>query len=189
MRAEVYRRTRQGNPICIGCGDKEETLEHLLIQCTKAKEIWKMAPVQWDGNMELLDCFIRWWTAIMEAQQDRGREDQVNLTINILWQIWKARNDREFNYKEREPHKIIQRAMKEWTEFDEANKGNVVRKNTQETEIQQRTEQEPGQNESQTSLLIKIHTHQDKRQAIVGIGITATDSLGQFQAGWALRER
>lgn len=189
VRTEIHRRTRQGNPFCTGCGEKEETIEHLLIHCKKAKEIWKMAPVQWDGIMELSDCFIRWWTAIGEAQQDRGREDQVNLTINILWQIWKARNDREFNHKEREPHKIIQRAMKEWIEFDEANKGMAARKNTQETEIQQRTEPEPGQNESHTSLVIKIHTHQDKSQAIVGIGITATDSMGQIQAGWALRER
>ncbi|XP_071914537.1 uncharacterized protein [Coffea arabica] len=65
----------------------------------------------------------------------------------------------------------------------------VTRKNTQETEIQQRPEQEHIQIESQSSLMIKVHTHQDKRQKTVGIGITATDSMGHLQAGWALRER
>ncbi|XP_027061009.2 uncharacterized protein [Coffea arabica] len=189
VRGEIHKRTRQGNPMCAGCGEKEESIEHLLIQCIKAKEIWKIAPVQWDGIQQLLDCFIKWWFAIIEAQESRGGEDQVNLTINILWQIWKVRNDREFNHKDREPHKIIHKSMKEWMEFDKANKGKISIKNTQETEIHQRTVEEQDQNESQSSLLIKVHTHQDKRQAIVGIGITETDSMGQIQAGWALRER
>ena len=79
--------------------------------------------------------------------------------------------------------------MKEWMEFEEANKGTVTRKNTRETDIQQGPEQEHNQIESQSSLMIKVHTHQDKRQKTVGIGITATDSMGHLQAGWALRER
>ncbi|XP_027169410.1 uncharacterized protein LOC113769135 [Coffea eugenioides] len=189
VRGEIYRRTRQGNPVCAGCGEKEETIEHLLFQCSKAKEIWKLSLVQWDGIQHLSDCFIKWWYAIIEAQEDRGGEYQVNLTINILWQVWKARNEWEFNHKDKEPHKIIQKAMAEWMEFEEANKGKVTRKNTQETEIQQRPEQEHILTECQSSLMIKVHTHQDIRQKIVGIGITATDAMAQLQAGWALRER
>ena len=38
-------------------------------------------------------------------------------------------------------------------------------------------------------MLLKIHTQQDKRQSVVGIGITAANNLGQLQAAWALRER
>ena len=59
VRKLIYRRTRQGNPTCAGCGEKEETIEHLLLQFKKAKEIWKMAPVQWDGIKHLSDCFIK----------------------------------------------------------------------------------------------------------------------------------
>ena len=153
----------------------------MLFQCNKVKEIWKMAPVQWDGIAHL-----SWWIAIQEAQDSRGVEDQVNLTINILWQIWKARNDREFNHKEKEPFKIIENALKEWTEFDEANKGKESRKSTQETELQQWNDQD--QNESHSGLTLKIHTSLDKGQAAVGIGISATDNMGRLQAIWALRE-
>ena len=38
-------------------------------------------------------------------------------------------------------------------------------------------------------MLLKIHTQQDQNQSIVGIGITATDNVGQLQGTWALRER
>ena len=146
-----------------------------------------MAPVQWDGIEHLSDNFNKWWSAIQEAQASRGVEDQVNITINILWQIWKSRNNREFNNKEKVPFKIIEKAQQEWSEYNEANKGENSRRSTQETAIQQRTVQV--QNESHTGMLLKIHTHQDRRQATVGIGITAIDNLGQLQAAWALRER
>ncbi|XP_071938995.1 uncharacterized protein [Coffea arabica] len=186
VRETIYTRTRQGNPICTGCGEKEETIEHMLFQCNKVLVIWKLAPVQWDGIAHLSDCFTKWWLAIQEAQGSRGVEDQVNLTINILWQIWKARNDREFNHKEKEHSKVIEKALKEWIEFEEANKGKDSRKSTQETELQQWNDQD--QNESHAGLILKIHTSTDKRQAAVGIGISATDNMGRLQAFWALRE-
>ena len=189
MRGEIHKRTKQGDPKCAGCGEEEETIEHLLLQCNKVKEVWKLSPVQWDGIQHTSNCFIKWWTAIMEAQEERGGEDQVNLTINILWQIWKARNEREFEHKEKEPHKVIQKAVKEWMEFDVANKGKETRKNTQGTEILERVEQDQSQRENQARLMIKVHTHQDRRQHMVGIEITATDSAGSLQAIWALRER
>ncbi|XP_071923241.1 uncharacterized protein [Coffea arabica] len=187
VKEAIFSRTKLGNPICTGCGEKVETIEHMLLQCAKVKEIWKMAPVQWDGIEHLSDNFTKWWSAIQEAQASRGVEDQVNITINILWQIWKSRNNREFNYKEKVPFKIIEKAQQEWSEYNEANKGENSRRSTQGTAIQQRTVQV--QHESHTGISLKIHTHQDRRQAAVGIGITAIDNLGQLQAAWALRER
>nr|XP_027082466.1 uncharacterized protein LOC113704793 [Coffea arabica] len=177
VRELIYRRTKQGNPMRAGCGEREETLEHMMLQCKKAKEIWKMTPVQWDGLEHLYDCFLKWWITIMEAQQSRDDAKQ----------IWKAKNDREFNQKEREPHKIVEKAIKDWVEFEEANKGKEPRKITQETEVQHRTNQ--NHNEGVRKMLLKIHTQQDKRQSVVGIGITAANNLGQLQAAWALRER
>nr|XP_027062915.1 uncharacterized protein LOC113689326 [Coffea arabica] len=169
VREVIYSRTRQGTPICAGCGANEETIEHMLLQCHKVKEIWEMAPVKWDGIEHLSNCFTKWWSAIHEAQ------------------IWKARNNREFNHKEKEPFKIIEKALKEWTEFEEANKWKDAGNSTLETEEQQRADQE--QMECHTGLLLKIHTHQSKDQPTVGIGISATDYMGQLQAVWALTER
>ncbi|XP_071903090.1 uncharacterized protein [Coffea arabica] len=189
VRGEIYRRTKQGDPKCAACGEEDETVEHMLLQCNRVKEVWKLAPVQWDGIQHVSNCFMKWWTAVMEAQEERGGEDHANLTINILWQIWKARNEREFECKEKEPHRVIQKAVKGWTEFEEANKGKENRKNTQGTEFLECAEQDQRQSENQARLMIKVHTHQDRRQQMVGIGVTVTDLAGCLQASWALRER
>ena len=45
--------------------------------------------------------------------------EHIALTVNILWQLWKARNGRTFNETPRHPMKIIQKAHGEWLEFTE----------------------------------------------------------------------
>ncbi|XP_071912287.1 uncharacterized protein [Coffea arabica] len=49
----IYRRLMKGDPICSGCGEDVETLEHMLLECNRVKEIWKLAPVQWDGIQDV----------------------------------------------------------------------------------------------------------------------------------------
>nr|XP_027123408.1 uncharacterized protein LOC113740095 [Coffea arabica] len=46
-------------------------------------------------------------------------QDRVNLTINIPWQIWKARNKKVFEYANQEPFKTLRKAQAEWLEFDQ----------------------------------------------------------------------
>ena len=60
-----------------------------------------MAPIHQDGIEQLTSCFVKWWTAVFESQEIRATENHVSLTINILWQFWKAKNEREFNQKEK----------------------------------------------------------------------------------------
>ncbi|XP_071912447.1 uncharacterized protein [Coffea arabica] len=128
VRELIFSRTNKGNPMCGGYGESVETLEHMLLQCTKAKEIWEMAPDQWDGLVHLTDNFQKWWSAVIKAQMIRGNDEHINLIVNILWQIWKGRNDREFNHKDKEPHGIIEKASMEWMEFEEANRGRNERR-------------------------------------------------------------
>lgn len=146
-----------------------------------------MAPIQWDGLEHLTDSFLKWWTAVTESQEIRATDDQINLTSNVLWQIWKARNDREFNQKDKEPHRIIEKAQMEWLEYYEANKGAEPRKSTREIAVQHRTNQ--NDHEEQWKMQLEILTQQNKDQLVVGIGIMATDSSGQLQAAWMIRER
>ena len=41
------------------------------------------------------------------------------LTINILWQIWQGRNERDFNKKEKNWLKTIHKASSEWLAYDD----------------------------------------------------------------------
>ena len=45
----IWIRVKVGDPICSGCGEEMETLEHMLLNYKRAKDIWKSAPMQWDG--------------------------------------------------------------------------------------------------------------------------------------------
>ena len=42
----IHRRTRNGDPICKGCEKDVETVEHVMMECNRVKEIWRMAPMQ-----------------------------------------------------------------------------------------------------------------------------------------------
>ena len=56
----------------------------------------------------------------MDAQKRAKGREHIALTINILWQVWKARNGVQFNRKKRCPGQIVNKAMQEWLEYKNA---------------------------------------------------------------------
>ena len=48
--------------------------------------------------------------------REKGRE-HITLTANLLWQIWKARNDKQFNKMSNEPIMVVNKALMEWNEY------------------------------------------------------------------------
>ncbi|XP_071924774.1 uncharacterized protein [Coffea arabica] len=81
----IWRRVKMGDPICSRCGEEVETLEHMLLKCNKVKDIWKLAPIQWDGIENMTDNFKNWWTAVAEARYRTQGKDHIGLTAYILW--------------------------------------------------------------------------------------------------------
>ena len=49
----------------------------------------------------------------MEAEKRLGGQSHIELITNILWQIWKVRNETEFEDKDRHPMKVIRKTIKE----------------------------------------------------------------------------
>lgn len=80
-----------------------ETLEHMLLDCSRAKEIWKLAPVQWDGIKNLTGNFKNWWPSVTETRHRVQGKDHIGLTAYTLWQIWRSRNEKKFNSKLQDP--------------------------------------------------------------------------------------
>ncbi|XP_071909906.1 uncharacterized protein [Coffea arabica] len=93
VNALVFNRTHHGDPICDGYGEHSESIEHMFFQCSRAQEVWKMAPIQWDGLTGQTGNFRVWWTAMLEASCRKEEREHIELTTNILWQIWKRRNE------------------------------------------------------------------------------------------------
>ena len=44
----MFKRTQKGVPWSKQCGNEIETMEHVLLNCPKAEEIWKFTPIKWD---------------------------------------------------------------------------------------------------------------------------------------------
>ncbi|XP_071921827.1 uncharacterized protein [Coffea arabica] len=76
-----------GDPVCRACGESQETVEHLLLSCPKTLDIWKVAPIQWDGARDQHRDFKRWWSKISEAKTRPEGAQHIGLTANILWQV------------------------------------------------------------------------------------------------------
>ncbi|XP_027173470.1 uncharacterized protein LOC113773121 [Coffea eugenioides] len=89
----------------------------MLFFCKNAEFIWKAAPIRWDGLQEFRHNFWHWWNGLMEAQKRVEGRDHIALTINILWQVWKARNGVLFNREKRCPGQTVNKAVQEWLEY------------------------------------------------------------------------
>ncbi|KAJ0939707.1 putative reverse transcriptase zinc-binding domain-containing protein [Helianthus annuus] len=103
VKVELARRGIQlGDQTCSRCKSEEESVEHLLINCLKTRAtwwnimIWLKLPLQEDIEscedvLERIDAFngSREWKTLIKA-----------IVMTAMWQIWKSRNDVEFNRKE-----------------------------------------------------------------------------------------
>ena len=112
VRDLIQGRIKVGDPICNRCGEDRETLKHTLLNCREAKLIWKLAPIQWEGMMEQQGNFRNWWTSISEARNRPEGGQHISLSVHILWQIWKARNEEEFNGKKNSLGRQFRRRIK-----------------------------------------------------------------------------
>lgn len=50
----------------------------------------------------------------MKAGNEKCMNERIEVTAYILWQTWKVRNAWQFQKKERDPAKIINKAVQEW---------------------------------------------------------------------------
>lgn len=178
----LFRRTKKGCPICIGCGQDIETTEHLLFQCSKAVEIWKVSPLQWDGLKQHCWNFWDWWSHLLEAEQRPEGKKHIELTANLLWYIWKTRNEGTFNQEQRQPQWTVTRAIDDWWEFREAlendDRGDPVR-NLLPGNLRR-------EDFHQAAFTINTDAGLSESELKAGFGIVARDRQGKLHKTWAI---
>lgn len=187
VRAAIYRKTGLGDPVCRICGEEQETVEHLLLKCQHTQEVWKVAPLQWDGAVDQQGDFKRWWVRISEARERPKGMEHIGLTANILWQVWKDRNKKEFeNISSVVPARTIGKAQKEWLEQEES--WNSKTSQSPEETTSNIVKHHQGQAEEGT-IILDVATTSQYDQVSLGIGVTATRHPSIRLAEWALKER
>ncbi|KAK6136156.1 hypothetical protein DH2020_030090 [Rehmannia glutinosa] len=118
--ATHYQINKKGmniDSICDFCGENEETLEHIFFSCSRAQFVWKLAPVSWDGLSMVQNSFEGWWQQVCTAPIKDVAEDRIQLTIYILWWLWKARNLWVFQRSKLTEKVIVECAVNEWMEY------------------------------------------------------------------------
>ncbi|XP_027166037.1 uncharacterized protein LOC113766004 [Coffea eugenioides] len=186
VRQLIFDRTKQGDPICRNCGEQGETIEHALLDCSQVKVVWKMSPIQWEGLLDQHGNFSRWWDTLLEATKRIEGNKHISLTANILWQIWKGRNAKEFNAKQYPPLRIIQKAQEEWLEYEEA-ATKTLRSSTEGT--RELMEPPQHQEEMEDILRLRFAAERSKVTPQVGIGVTVSRDNQNMMRGWTLQER
>ncbi|XP_027157869.1 uncharacterized protein LOC113759492 [Coffea eugenioides] len=180
----IFKRTGKGEPWCRRCGESAETLEHLLFFCRTSEQIWKTFPIQWDGLEHLKGSFWSWWESLQQARERADGKAHIEMTTNLLWHIWKARNNWNFNLINQEGYRISQYAMADWFEFKEANLLNTCDKpeNTSVLNSHDKT----AELQQQHSTIIYTDAAVDQQRDKFGIGITARDNKGNLISTWSI---
>ncbi|XP_027121672.1 uncharacterized protein [Coffea arabica] len=182
----IYGRLKVGDPICNRCGEDRETIEHMLLNCRESKMIWKLAPVHWNGILEHHGSFRRWWLSILEAKHKTEGWLRISLSVNILWQIWKARNEMEFNGKEKQPSKIVQRAHQEWLELVELDTKECGMSTNETATLHAPI---PQLHSAFGTLEVTVGATSTMNNHNMGIGIVIKQPDQRLHRGWALRAR
>ncbi|XVF40372.1 hypothetical protein PTKIN_Ptkin01aG0108000 [Pterospermum kingtungense] len=86
---ELARRHVPVNPLCPRCQEEEETVDHALRGCKRAKEVWKLLGFSWDqGHGETENEA----SAFMETGKTLPEPHFQQLVITA-WAIWTQRNE------------------------------------------------------------------------------------------------
>ena len=103
--------------MCRCCGEQVETLEHVLFFCQSADMTGKVASIKWNGIKDLRKNFWLSWNELMEATKKEEGNEHICLIGNLLWQVWKTRNEGQFWGVKRHPMVDTNKAMHEWEEY------------------------------------------------------------------------
>ena len=88
---------------CPFCDQEEETINHLLMGCVFAREVWTIC-LQQLGLLQLAPQpttvrFSGWWRKTVAAAPKEARKGLNSLIILVAWEVWKHRNACVFEKK------------------------------------------------------------------------------------------
>ncbi|XP_027071883.1 uncharacterized protein [Coffea arabica] len=118
---------------------------------------------------------------MVAKERDAGRE-HICLTVNLLWQIWKSRNQAQFNREKACPGRTVMKLVHEWNEYEAAQRVD------REDEKEERDQQEvPTEWLPPTKGFVKLNIDAALSTATgkVGWGVIARQADGGILRAWA----
>ncbi|KAG7552930.1 Reverse transcriptase domain [Arabidopsis thaliana x Arabidopsis arenosa] len=105
------------NPLCQLCRVGDETISHVLFECTLAAQVWNLTsfPSMAQGlSASVVDNIQH----ILNLMKDESLSSQIRNAIPwILWEIWKARNSSLYAGKQSDGHFVLASALEDAGEW------------------------------------------------------------------------
>jgi hypothetical protein len=95
--------------VCALYDQEDETTDHLLTSCTFTREVWTrlLAVAGLQLAAPTTTSMLDWWLLAREAVPEDGRRVFDSLFMVVSWIIWKERNGRMFDGKERMASQVV----------------------------------------------------------------------------------
>ena len=101
---------RRGIPLvnmCFLCEDDEETIDHLLIHCSRAKMLWNLFLAITDSNwvfpLTVRQLHLAWQSASVGKKRKRV---WLTAPLCLFWTLWKERNMIAFENEAPSSHRM-----------------------------------------------------------------------------------
>lgn len=163
--------------------EEAENLEHLFFWCRRAHVVWKLAPLKWDGLEQESENFSWWWQKLSLLSLDKTNQDTIQLSVYILWMLWKTRNLWVFNWERRSEKEIVDLACAKWHEFCEVQADSTA---TVPLQANSRIQQKERRRRIAVACTKVYISACSVKQGLVGFGGFVVDDQGRILRAWAM---
>jgi hypothetical protein len=86
-----------------------ETLDHIVVTCSYAKQIWWgiRAALNETGTLQQCDNVLDWWEAWRSLWGGEYRQGANSIFVLVAWELWKERNARLFRGSATQPPQLL----------------------------------------------------------------------------------
>ncbi|KAG2313170.1 hypothetical protein Bca52824_024727 [Brassica carinata] len=130
----LVKRGVKMDPVCQACGYQGESINHIIFQCSVARQVWAMANVPHlqhgfdEHGFDEVSHFDNFHSLMLMMRNKRIPEAVRNAIPWVVWYLWKFRNGILFEARIKTPTEVVVKAL------EEAEFWLLARKNEQQME-------------------------------------------------------
>lgn len=98
-KTQLFQKHVDINVACPMCNQDPETIEHVLLNCSFARDCWRC----WGGSTANSDSFKEWLSSSYDSWDMKLRQGAAML----CWPIWKCRNELVWNQRSMEVAEVV----------------------------------------------------------------------------------
>ncbi|KAM6545595.1 hypothetical protein CsatB_026331 [Cannabis sativa] len=170
----LFRRKVVPSPSCSFCGCSLETVTHALLDCSRARQVWKLSPLY---HFYILHRHSDVKDLMLSAYTDLTSDD-FSLLMCTLWSIWEFRNKKLFRNTNSNAGDVVQWTSVFLSQYKEAQLKRIDMVTTHQANVPTSANQvKEGSYQLYTDAAIQA------RNGKIGLGAVVKDWNGQVIAG------